>query len=100
MHILFFNSNAGKNLANGKFSEFGVQPLMIGLTVLSASCTFAILADKLHLGPIIEILATAGGIQGGYKYLDPVGAGKNMLGSDLSDKRKFRNTLPIVYIIS
>lgn len=75
----------GKNLVNGKFEEFGVQNLMYVLTAISAAGTYGILADKLHLGPILEVLAVVPAIQGIMKYFDPVGSGKKMLGADLSD---------------
>lgn len=74
-----------KNLLNGKFESMGVQKLMIVLTTISAAGTAAILADKLHLGPIIEVLALVPAIQGAMKYFDPIGSGKKMMGADLSE---------------
>ena len=78
-----------KNLANGTFQRFKVQGLMGCMTVLAGGCTAAILTDKLHLGPILEILTIIPAIQGSIKYFDPVGAAKKMMGTDLSDKRTF-----------
>ena len=74
-----------KNLVNGKFDSFGVQNLMYVMTVVSAAGTYGVLADKLHLGPILEILTAIPAVQGILKYFDPVGSGKKMLGADLSD---------------
>ena len=75
----------GKNLMNGKFEAFGVQNLMYVMTAISAAGTYGILADKLHLGPILEVLTVVPAIQGVMKYFDPVGSAKKMLGADLSD---------------
>lgn len=85
-----------KNLANGTFQKFGVQGLMTGMTVLAGSCTAAILTDKLHLGPILEILTIVPAIQGSVKYFDPVGAAKKMMGTDLSNKRTFLYAVVVV----
>lgn len=74
-----------KNLANGKFDSFGVQNLMYAMTIISAAGTYGILADKLHLGPVLEILTVVPAVQGIMKYFDPIGSGKKMLGADLSD---------------
>ena len=74
-----------KNLVNGKFDSFGVQNLMYAMTVISAAGTYGILADKLHLGPVLEVLTIVPAVQGIMKYFDPIGSGKKMLGADLND---------------
>ena len=74
-----------KNLVNGKFDSFGVQNLMYAMTIISAAGTYGILADKLHLGPVLEILTVIPAVQGIMKYFDPIGSSKKMLGADLSD---------------
>uniref|UniRef100_A0A7S0FQB6 ADP,ATP carrier protein n=1 Tax=Minutocellus polymorphus TaxID=265543 RepID=A0A7S0FQB6_9STRA len=74
-----------KNLVNGKFASFGVQNLMYVMTAISAAGTYGVLADKLHLGPVLEMLTVIPAVQGIMKYFDPVGSGKRMLGADLSD---------------
>ena len=65
-----------KNLVNGKFDSFGVQNLMYAMTIISAAGTYGILADKLHLGPVLEILTVIPAVQGKMKYFDPIGSGK------------------------
>jgi len=75
-----------KNLVNGKFAEFGVQKVIAPLTVVGAAGTYAIFADKLHAGPILEILTIVPAIQGVMKYFDPARSAKKMMGCDLSAK--------------
>ena len=77
-----------KNLVNGKFAQFGVQRTMIVMTMIATACTAAVLTDNLHLGPILEVLTIIPAVQGSFKYFDPVGGAKTMMGADLSDKRK------------
>jgi len=74
-----------KNLVNGKFASFGKQNLMYAMTAITAAGTYGVLSDKLHLGPVLEMLTVIPAIQGVMKYFDPVGSGKKMLGADLSD---------------
>ena len=74
-----------KNLVNGKFASFGKQNLMYAMTAITAAGTYGVLTDKLHLGPVLEMLTVIPAIQGVMKYFDPVGSGKKMLGADLSD---------------
>lgn len=75
-----------KNLVNGKFAEFGVQKVIAPLTVVGAAGAYAILADKLHVGPILEILTILPAVQGVMKYFDPARSAEKMMGCDLSEK--------------
>lgn len=77
-----------KNLVNGKFAQFGVQRTMIIMTLIATACTTAILTDRLHLGPILEVLTIVPAVQGSFQYFDPVGGAKVMMGADLSNKRE------------
>ena len=78
-----------KNLLNGKFEKFGVQKLMAAMTLIAAGGTGAILADKLHLGPVIEVMTVMPAIIGSMKYFDPIGSAKRMLGADLTTRCKW-----------
>ena len=55
------------------------------MTAISAVGTYSILADQLHVGPVLEILTVVPAIQGIMKYFSPLGSAKKMLNADLSD---------------